>query len=105
MPDSIRVTPDELRQAAQLHREAAEQLAAVPLNNATVMATLESLGPVFAELRDAGSALLEQRGACYRRQADAHADLADQLSHAADVWDQHEADAAAELRTVAEGGR
>ena len=48
MPDSIRVTPDELRQAAQLHREAAEQLAAVPLNNATVMATLESLGPVFA---------------------------------------------------------
>ncbi len=105
MPDSIRVKTDELRQAAQLHREAAEQLAAVPSNNATVMATLESLGPVFAVLRDAGSALLEQRGACYRRQAEAHADLADQLSHAADVWDQREADAAAELRTVAEGGR
>lgn len=105
MPDSIKVHTEELRQAARMHREVAEQLAAVPSNNTAVMATLESLGPVFAELRDAGSALLEQRGACYRRQADAHADLADQLSHAADVWEQHEAGAAAELRAVAEGGR
>ncbi len=105
MPDFIEIAPEELRQAALRHREAAEQLAAFPSSNAAVRATLESLGPVFAELRDAGSELLEQRAACYRRQATAHSELADQLSKAADTWAHHEATAADDLRTVGQGGR
>ena len=67
------------------------------------MASLESLGPVFADLRDAGRRLLDQRKACYEQQAAAHADLADKLSHAADVWEHHDSDAAAQLRAIPEG--
>jgi len=104
MADRINVFPDELRQAACGHRETAETLARVPSQNAAVMATLESLGPVFAELREAGRGLLDQRRICYQQQAAAHAALADQLSNAADVWDQHDSDAAHDLQAITRAG-
>ena len=100
MPDQVNVVPQELRQAAAMHRDTAEYLGTVPANNAAVMATLESLGPVFAELREAGSDLLEQRRVCYEKQAVAHTELADRLSYAADSWEQQDADAADVLRAV-----
>lgn len=104
MAERIHVAPDELREAARHHRETAEQLRTVPSDHPDIMATLESLGPIFSELRDAGRDLLEQRRACYERQADAHSDLAANLHHAADTWEQQDTDAAAQLRRVVEGG-
>lgn len=102
MPERLDVVPDELRGAAAEHRETADALAAVPAGNAAVMATLESLGPIFGEFREAGRALLEQRRQCYQQQALAHAELAERLLDAAARWDQHEADATRRLRDVGE---
>jgi hypothetical protein len=102
MTDRINIVPEELRQAAVMHRETAAYLGTIPASNAAVMAALESLGPVFAELREAGFELLEQRRACYDKQAAAHGDLADRLSYAADAWEQQDADAADDLRAVSE---
>ncbi len=104
MAEQLNVVPAELRGAAREHRLTADNLAAVPASNAEVMASLESLGPIFADLRDAGRELLDQRRVCYQQQAAAHADLAERLGRAADVWEQHEAEAAQRLRAVAEGG-
>ena len=101
MAERITVVPEELRQAARVHRDTAEQLSAAATSHAEIMASLESLGPVFAELRDAGRELLEARQACYDQQAAGHADLADTLSAAADTWESHDADSAARLRDVA----
>jgi hypothetical protein len=104
MAERVNVVPEDLRKAAVMHRDIADYLGTVPANNAAVLATLESLGPVFAELHEAGSELLEQRRICYERQAAAHAELADRLSYAADAWEQQDADAADELRAVREAG-
>lgn len=102
MADRLNVAPAELRQAARGHRETAGHLIAVASDDAGVLAGLESLGPVFAELRDAGRELLGERRACYEQQAAAHADLADKLSAVADYWEQHDADGAGRLRDVAD---
>jgi hypothetical protein len=102
MTERLHVVPAELRRAAAEHRQAAEQLAAAPAANAAVLASLESLGPVFAELRDAGRALLEQRRSCYEQQAGAHADLAGRLDLAAEVWEQQDAEAAHRLSAITE---
>ena len=100
MTEHLDVAPEQLRQAARRHRDTAEHLRAVPAGNADIMAGLVSLGPVFAELREAGSALLDQRRSCYERQAAAHDDLADRLDHAAAAWEHQDADAAARMRSV-----
>lgn len=100
----LHIVPADLRQAAGEHRITADQLGAMPARHADIMATLESLGPIFAEFRTTGEHLLEERRVCYEQQAAAHAELADRLSGAADLWEQHEQDAANRLRDVAEGG-
>ncbi len=105
MAERLEVVPEDLRQAAAAHRRTAEHLGAVPATHPEVMAALESLGPIFAELREAGRELLDQRRLCYEQQAAAHADLADRLSHAARVWEQQDADAAGDLSDPAGGGR
>jgi uncharacterized protein YukE len=104
MAERIHVVPDELREAARHHRETAEQLRAVPSDHHDIMASLESLGPIFGELRDAARELLDARRACYDQQAAAHAELAADLRHAADTWEQQDSDAAAELGRIVEGG-
>ena len=104
MAERLTVVPEDLRRAAREHLQTADHLAAVPADNAEVITSLESLGPIFGELREAGRDLLEQRRACYEEQAAAHADLAQRLSRAADVWEQHDAEAADRLRTVTEDG-
>jgi len=103
--ERINVSPEELREAARAHLKTADDLCTAGSRDADVMATLESLGPVFADLRDAGRDLLVQRRVCYEQQALAHAELAEELIHAADAWGQHAADAADDLRAVVEGGR
>lgn len=104
MAERIRVVPNELRLAARHHRETAERLSAVPTGHADIMASLDSLGPIFGELREAGRELLDQRRACYEQQAAAHADLAANLIAAAAHWEQQDTDAAGELRGVVDGG-
>ena len=104
MAELINVDPAELRRAAEAHRRAAERLGDIPASHDQIMASLESLGPVFAELRDAGRELLEQRRTCYLQQAAAHADLADTLQDAADVWERQDADAARRLSAPGESG-
>jgi hypothetical protein len=105
MAEHLNVVPAQLRQAAGEHRDTADHLATVPARQGDILATLESLGPIFAEFRDAGRELLDQRRVCYEQQAAAHADLADRLSRAADFWEQHDEDAARQLRAVAAGDK
>ena len=88
MADMIRVDPANLREAASKHTEAAEYLRGVPAQHAAIQESLDSLGPIFGELREAGRGLLEQRRLCYDRQADDHAELADNLSTSAARWEQ-----------------
>lgn len=104
MADRINVVPAELRRAATEHRHTAEQLSDAGSADRDVLSSLESLGPIFGELRDAGRALLDERRACYQQQAAAHADLADKLSAAADAWEMHDTDAAVRLRDVGGDG-
>ncbi|WP_431238117.1 ESX-1 secretion-associated protein [Mycolicibacterium aichiense] len=104
MAERIHVVPDELRRAARDHQDTAEQLSTVPAGHADILASLDSLGPIFGELRDAGRELLDQRRACYEQQAAAHAELATNLSHAADVWEHQDSAAAAELGRITQDG-
>lgn len=102
MADHLNVVPAELRHAAGQHREHAEALRRAGSDNSGILASLDSLGPIFADLRDAGHELLDERRACYERQAAAYADLADKLIAAADTWEQSDAEAAARLRALGE---
>lgn len=104
MAERIHVVPDELRSAARGHQETAEQLSTAPSRHADILASLDSLGPIFGELRDAGRELLDQRRACYEQQAAAHAELATNLRHAADVWEHQDTAAAAEFGRLTEDG-
>lgn len=105
MAEHLNVVPAELRRAAGEHRDTADYLATVPARQADIMSTLDSLGPIFAEFRDAGKELLDRRKVCYEQQAAAHAELADRLNRAADFWEQHDEDAARQLRAVAGGDK
>ncbi len=105
MADSIHVVPAHLRQAAAHHQETSEYLRTVPSSHAAIQESLDSLGPIFSELRDAGRELLELRRQCYEQQAGDHADLADKLTLSATMWEQHEQDAARDLGGIVDGGR
>ncbi len=100
MDDSINVDTDNLRDAAARHHAAAEYLTAVPGNHAAIQECLDSLGPIFAELREAGRDLLDQRKLCYEQQAADHADLAHSLEQSAAHWEEHEAMGASKVRAV-----
>lgn len=103
MAEQIQVVPAELRDVAGQHRQTAETLRAVPSTHPAIQASLDSLGPIFADLAEAGRELLEQRRQCYERQAGAHADLAANLDAVADLWTQHEQDAARRFEALADG--
>ena len=105
MADSIHVVPAHLRQAAARHQETSDYLRTVPSSHEAIQESLDSLGPIFGELRDAGRELLELRRQCYEQQADDHADMADKLTASATIWEQHEQDAARNLGGIADGGR
>jgi Excreted virulence factor EspC, type VII ESX diderm len=104
MADSIRVDPANLRDAAARHNEAADYLRAVPAGHDAIQDSLDSLGPIFGDLREAARDLLEQRRSCYHQQADDHAGMADGLAAAADRWEAHEDERAADLRALGDGG-
>jgi len=105
MADSIHVVPGHLRQAAAHHQDTSEYLRTVPSSHAAIQESLDSLGPIFSELRDAGRELLELRRQCYEQQATDHADLADQLTVSATMWEQHEQEAARKFGDIVDRGR
>jgi hypothetical protein len=63
MADPIRVVPAHLREAAAHHQETSDYLRTVPSSHAAIQESLDSLGPIFSELRDAGRELLERSAA------------------------------------------
>jgi hypothetical protein len=99
MSETLRVAPDELRQNARAHGEFADELSTAHRSHSAVLGMLDSLGPVFADLGEAGRALLDQRRSCFQQQAAVHADLAGTLAHTAQVWEDHDGDAATLLGT------
>lgn len=105
MADPIRVVPAHLREAAARHQETSDYLRTVPSSHAAIQESLDSLGPIFSELRDAGRELLELRRQCYEHQADDHADMAAKLTMSAAMWEQHEQEAARNFGGIIDGGR
>jgi len=103
MADIIRVDPANLRDAARRHLETADYLRAIPASHEAIQESLDSLGPIFGELREAGRELLEQRRICYQQQADDHASMAEGLRTSADYWEAHEEERAAVFRSIADG--
>ncbi len=100
MADKIRVDPVNLRDAAVKHTETADYLRTVPAGHDAIQQSLDSLGPIFGELREAARELLEERRVCYQQQADAHSSLADSLSKSAAYWEAHEEERAGAFRAV-----
>jgi Excreted virulence factor EspC, type VII ESX diderm len=100
MADRIHVVPANLRAAAGHHQETAEYLRTIPSSHQAIQESLDSLGPIFGDLREAGRELLEQRRLCYEQQADNHAEIAANLARTADMWDEHEADAVGEFEHI-----
>jgi RNase adaptor protein for sRNA GlmZ degradation len=105
MADRIHVVPANLREAAGHHQETSEYLRTLPSSHEAIQQSLDSLGPIFSELREAGRELLEQRRRCYEQQADNHAEIADHLTTSANSWEQHEADAADTIGRITDDGR
>lgn len=105
MADRIHVVPANLREAAGHHQETSEYLRTLPSSHEAIQQSLDSLGPIFGELREAGRELLEQRRLCYEQQADNHAKIADNLTKSARMWEQHEADAAEKFERLSDNGR
>jgi RNase adaptor protein for sRNA GlmZ degradation len=100
MADRIHVVPENLRQAAGHHQETSEYLRTLPSSHQAIQDSLDSLGPIFAELREAGRELLEQRRMCYEQQADSHAQMAENLTKSASMFEEQEAQAVQRLKRV-----
>lgn len=100
MADRVHVVPARLREAATHHQQTSDQLRTMPSSHAAIQESLDSLGPIFSELREAGRELLELRKQCYEQQADNHADIAQNLATSAIMWEQHERDASGILGSV-----
>lgn len=102
MAEDIHVETESLREAAGHHQRTSEYLSTIPLSHSEIQASLDSLGPIYAGLAEAGRQLLEDRRKCYEAQAAEHADMARNLITAAQMWQQNEQDAAAKFRGIVE---
>ena len=102
MADRIHVVPANLREAAGHHQETSEYLRTLPSSHQAIQQSLDSLGPIFGELREAGRELLEQRRMCYEQQADSHAKIAENLTKSANMWEEHEAEAVQRFKRISD---
>jgi len=102
MADRIYVVPDNLRQAAGHHQETSEYLRTLPASHQAIQDSLDSLGPIFGELREAGRELLEQRRMCYEQQADSHAKMAENLTKSASMFEEQESQAVQRLKHISD---
>ncbi|WP_099024392.1 ESX-1 secretion-associated protein [Mycolicibacterium palauense] len=105
MADRVHVVPAQLRDAAAEHAATSEHLRAMPSSHGEIQESLDSLGPIFGELRDAATELLEQRRRCYEQQADDHQLMADNLRRSAELWEEQDARAAQQLGSVHDESR
>jgi hypothetical protein len=105
MKEQIHVVTDSLREAAGHHQKAAEYLSTIPASHGEIQASLDSLGPIYSGLREAGRQLLEERRQCYEGQAAEHAEMAHNLTIAAAMWEQNQQDAAAKFRGIIDDHR
>lgn len=105
MAERTHVVPAELQEAADYHQQTSDYLRTVPSTHAAIQQSLDSLGPIFAGLARAGTELLEQRRRCYQRQADAHAETAQQLHRSATMWQQQQHDAGQRFDGIADDRR
>ena len=102
MADRIHVVPDNLRQAASHHQETSEYLRTLPSSHQAIQDSLDSLGPIFGELREAGRELLEQRRMCYEQQADRHEKMAENLTKSASMFEEQEAQTVQRLKRISD---
>jgi hypothetical protein len=105
MADRIHVVPANLREAAGHHQETSEYLRTLPSSHHAIQQSLDSLGPIFGELREAGRELLEQRRQCYEQQADNHAEMAGNLTKSASMWEEHESEAVEKMDRISDDGQ
>lgn len=105
MADRIHVVPANLREAASHHQETSDYLRTIPSSHGAIQESLDSLGPIFSELREAGRELLEQRRLCYEQQADSHAEMARNLATSADIWEHQDGAAADKFERIRDDGR
>jgi len=105
MADQIHAVPANMRAAAAHHQETSEHLRTVPSTHEAIQECLDSLGPIFGELREAGRELLEQRRQCYLLQADDHADMTQNLTISAELWKEQDVESARTLGGIADEGR
>lgn len=96
--ETMRISGQALREAAQHHQEAADYLQTVPDTHPQIEGFLSSLGPIFGGFRAAGLELLDQRRACYEQQARDHRHVTAGLNESAALWDSHEAGGAQQMR-------
>jgi Excreted virulence factor EspC, type VII ESX diderm len=102
MADRIHVVPANLREAAGHHQETSAYLRTIPSSHPAIQESLDSLGPIFGELREAGRELLEQRRLCYEQQADNHAEIAADLTRTANMWEEHESEAVRKFEHISD---
>ncbi|KAA1430212.1 type VII secretion target [Mycolicibacter arupensis] len=105
MPERIHVNADVLTTAAGNHQAAADYLSTVSASHEAIQATLNSLGPIYDDFRQAASALLEARKNCYDDQASEHSAVSDNLHRAVAMWNTHEDDAADAFGHLTDGSR
>jgi hypothetical protein len=102
MAERIHVVPAKLREAAGHHQETSDYLRTIPSTHHAIQESLDSLGPIFGEFREAGRALLEHRRLCYEQQADSHAEIATNLTRSASMWEEHESEAVRKFEDVSD---
>ncbi|MCT7371922.1 ESX-1 secretion-associated protein [Mycolicibacterium llatzerense] len=97
----IRIHDGVLRTAAQNHQGAADYLQAIPTStHPPIENFLSSLGPLFGDVRAAGLTVLDQRRADYESQARGHQQMTAGLHETAAAFQNHEEQAAKQLRGV-----
>lgn len=105
MPERIHVNPDVLTNAAGNHQAVADYLSTVSSSHEAIEATLNSLGPIYDDFRQAASSLLEARKNCYDDQSSEHSAVSDNLHRAVSAWNTHEDDAGEAFRHLTDGSR
>ncbi|OBI04966.1 hypothetical protein AWC18_15745 [Mycolicibacter nonchromogenicus] len=105
MPEKIHVNQDVLTKAAENHQEASDYLSTVPATHEGIQATLNSLGPIYGDFRQAASSLLDARKDCYESQSREHSTVSDNLHRAVAMWDENEDDAANAFGRLTDGHR
>ncbi|MCV7383047.1 type VII secretion target [Mycolicibacter longobardus] len=105
MPENIHVNQGVLTNAAGNHQQTSDYLSTVPASHEAIQTTLNSLGPIYSDFRQAAGSLLDARKNCYDDQASEHSTVSDNLRLAVATWNQHEQDAADAFRGLTDGHR